>query len=578
MKFAKVLQAESVPEWRKQQYLKKLLRQVEKTRTIYDAEQEANRKRHKTQENVGTLSVQSDEKPFRTWSMSSIPGVKPLVDRFMALSNRANFDSVYYRNDVRKNVTLANFMDHVNDDERVFFEKIDKELEMIKDFYKEMEEEALKNFKILKFQYKEMREYRKKQRRLQRNGRRSDRWSNSVSLVKQSINRLSMPVGTINKVSFDTNSPTEDLPPMDFDYKDARKKIKKAVFEFYRGTEFLKNYKVLNRSGFAKILKKFDKLAGWKGGSLYMQKIDESYFVTSKVLDKIIKETENFYVDKFEGGMRKQALSKLRLPNKTNQTYHFSVWRAGVYLGISFCLLFRVADYGLWDVIMDWSLFNLESDNILLRNELGYSRKSVYYFAIVSNFVLRFSWVILAVNKNYSKGLLVFAVAFVEMLRRWQWIFFRVENEHINNCIRGRAIKEVTLPFVFKPEELSTITVSTTGHDKLASGDEKIAAQKRAKNEAARKLRDRKSSSKILESNIISMNNIDESSDDHQSGQPLELDVMNQYNSRRMLNSLENSTNNNSARRQKFSDDESLDEEAGRHRKRNPRISFANVK
>jgi hypothetical protein len=40
-----------------------------------------------------------------------------------------------------------------------------------------------------------------------------------------------------------------------------------------------------------------------------------------------------------------------------------------------------------------------------------------------------------------------FGVAVGELYRRFEWNFFRMENEHLNNCGQFRAIKDIPLPF-----------------------------------------------------------------------------------------------------------------------------------
>lgn len=72
-----------------------------------------------------------------------------------------------------------------------------------------------------------------------------------------------------------------------------------------------------------------------------------------------------------------------------------------------------------WDVKMDWSLCELHSENYLLRDELGFESHWVYYFAIISNFILRMSWILLLfieMNHDISK-IIVFLIASGEMLR-----------------------------------------------------------------------------------------------------------------------------------------------------------------
>ncbi|KAF5353642.1 hypothetical protein D9757_013185 [Collybiopsis confluens] len=47
----------------------------------------------------------------------------------------------------------------------------------------------------------------------------------------------------------------------------------------------------------------------------------------------------------------------------------------------------------------------------------------------------------------------LFLVGFIEMLRRWQWNFFRLENEHLGNMDQYRVTREVPLPYSFDEEE-----------------------------------------------------------------------------------------------------------------------------
>ncbi|GBB90282.1 hypothetical protein RclHR1_01720003 [Rhizophagus clarus] len=474
----------------------------------------------------------------------------------------------------------------------------------------------------------------------------------------------------------------------DLDYKSAKKLIKKALFEFYRGVLLLKNYIILNKTGFVKILKKYDKITDRNGSEIFLPRISNYNFAKSAPIDNLIKETETFYINNFEQGIRSQAMKNLRLPPRKENLYYFVTWRVGLYIGLSipilvraielafrnkpsfdplkwpvllqiycayfipivFALLFginmhtwtkarinykfifefdprnnlnykqyfeipafmllvfsyttyigfnftkfehcvwilgiilscillcpfkifyydarrwfiiallRVVASGfyrvefrdffiadelnsltytfmntqylfcaikacrfslispllttlppwwrfvqclkrysltyhkyphllnagkyfstimaiwflflfrtynnkitksfwiggqtisstysfLWDVLMDWSLLQLDSQNYLLRDELNFKNHAIYYFAIVSDGLLRFSWILqLIIPSKYSLAT-IFTIAFGEMLRRWQWNFFRVENEHVNNCGQFRAIKEIPLPF-----------------------------------------------------------------------------------------------------------------------------------
>ncbi|KAG9065305.1 Xenotropic and polytropic retrovirus receptor 1 [Linnemannia hyalina] len=402
-------------------------------------------------------------------------------------------------------------------------------------------------------------------------------------------------------------------------HKVARSRIKAAIYEFYRSMEMLKNYRVLNKTGFIKIMKKFDKTAGWKASKEFQaSKLKTAYFVTSTILDDLILETEDLYIEKFENGHRSRGMTKLRIPAGKNRLPTFfmmalcialyldfvvgitspsmfrtyypliliglilvvlcwplrmfrfgarkwflqSIWRivASGYYKVEFrdffiademnslvysieqfefaicaythqwndltstcpmghmwitpfvtalpawfrflqCLrryrdtlewfphllnagkyscsllqilvYFSFRHYGgnslkaayivvslitssytfAWDVHMDWGLLQFGKHggaafgNPFLRPELVYPRKWVYYLAIVLDFFGRFSWILRFLAINVNVMIISFILAFGEVLRRWMWNFFRLENEHLNNCGHFRAIKDIPLPF-----------------------------------------------------------------------------------------------------------------------------------
>ncbi|XP_021670579.1 uncharacterized protein LOC110657614 isoform X2 [Hevea brasiliensis] len=86
-----------------------------------------------------------------------------------------------------------------------------------------------------------------------------------------------------------------------------------------------------------------------------------------------------------------------------------------------------------WDVTRDWDLscftrifkFNKPS----LFSYLLYGRKWVYFWVIGSNLVLRCTWTYKLSAHLRHNYLTVFMITALEMVRRFQWVFFRVENE-----------------------------------------------------------------------------------------------------------------------------------------------------
>ncbi|KAJ7512757.1 EXS family-domain-containing protein [Mycena galericulata] len=87
-----------------------------------------------------------------------------------------------------------------------------------------------------------------------------------------------------------------------------------------------------------------------------------------------------------------------------------------------------------WDFLMDWSILRLHSRHFLLRQELVYTNHIfLYYLAIVTNTLIRFLWVLYIPAKGPDVMLRTFVVGLLEIVRRWLWNFYRLENEHIGN-------------------------------------------------------------------------------------------------------------------------------------------------
>ncbi|XP_039070273.1 SPX and EXS domain-containing protein 1-like isoform X2 [Hibiscus syriacus] len=86
-----------------------------------------------------------------------------------------------------------------------------------------------------------------------------------------------------------------------------------------------------------------------------------------------------------------------------------------------------------WDVTRDWDLsvftriFKFNKPNCC--SNLLYGRQWVYFWVLGSNLVLRCTWTYKLSAHLRHNYLTVFTVTTLEMLRRFQWIFFRVENE-----------------------------------------------------------------------------------------------------------------------------------------------------
>ncbi|KDN50195.1 hypothetical protein RSAG8_01531, partial [Rhizoctonia solani AG-8 WAC10335] len=118
-------------------------------------------------------------------------------------------------------------------------------------------------------------------------------------------------------------------------YRRAKKKLKKAVLEFYRGIEHLQNYRILNVTGFRKALKKFDKITKMSIQEQYMrERVEGRDFTSGSTCAGLLKEVEQIYATQFAQGDEKKARGRLRAsPRKT--THHYGTFRSGIWIGLS---------------------------------------------------------------------------------------------------------------------------------------------------------------------------------------------------------------------------------------------------
>ncbi|KAF8306714.1 SPX-domain-containing protein [Clavulina sp. PMI_390] len=107
-----------------------------------------------------------------------------------------------------------------------------------------------------------------------------------------------------------------------------------------------------------------------------------------------------------------------------------------------------------WDLLMDWSLMKPTAPYRFLRPELIYTGYvPVYYFAVFSNVFVRFIWIWFFVNPDgLNIGVRSFIFGCLEIARRFQWNFFRLENEHLGNMDQYRVTREVPLPYVVQDD------------------------------------------------------------------------------------------------------------------------------
>lgn len=259
-----------------------------------------------------------------------------------------------------------------------FAKFLDSELQKIESFYKMKEHEASERLLVLRQQLHEMRDRRieeiraiqrskerqeQEQDRLRAEGR--DNANNGPSGVGNHLGAsldwrhpIDSALGVGHHVGKNTKAlmnmgPVEHGPKAtniqaqmnrqdferrptyadDVSYRAAKRKLRLALQEFYRGLELLKSYALVNRTAFRKINKKYDKVVKARPTGRFMaEKVNKAWFVQSEVLEGQIVAVEDLYARYFERGNHKVAIGKLRSKSNRAKDHSGSVFRNGLLI------------------------------------------------------------------------------------------------------------------------------------------------------------------------------------------------------------------------------------------------------
>lgn len=267
----------------------------------------------------------------------------------------------------------------VNARQDEFWDFLDEQLEKIEMFYKLKEDEATARLDTIKRQLHVLRDHRqqevnerraalqerKKAQGEQANGAElehaitspdslDDRHHNvaGIAHLSRTKDAIFHPIKSAKQVQFRGTPKVlgEATPPMrplehmrdyarkpeheDHSYTAAKRKLKKALQEFYKGLELLKSYALLNRTAFRKINKKYDKAVHPTDSMAYYAKVNQAWFVKSGKVDEYISAVEDLYARYFYAANRKVAASKLRRKNRLANAFTQSVFRNGLALGL----------------------------------------------------------------------------------------------------------------------------------------------------------------------------------------------------------------------------------------------------
>ena len=255
-----------------------------------------------------------------------------------------------------------------------FFNYLDSELKKIDSFYKMKETQANHRLQALRDQLHEMRDRRLEEIRKEQDARKKSQSGHHrhnqedhmsvknkiedsttsymknmtsalgigparVGKTSKALQKLGSPHGPIAQNLPDMSRPgawqdfTRRLERPDIPYRAAKRKLKLALQEFYRGLELLKSYALLNRTAFRKINKKYDKATNARPTLRYMtEKVNKAWFVQSEVLDHQLVAVEDLYARYFERGNHKIAVGKLRSKTWKSTDYTGSVFRNGLLI------------------------------------------------------------------------------------------------------------------------------------------------------------------------------------------------------------------------------------------------------
>lgn len=263
--------------------------------------------------------------------------------------------------------------DTVRQREKEFFDFLDGELDKVESFYRQKELQAEARLAVLREQLHEMRNRRTQEvaeirRRKAHKSNGSDdsardssglnghlQWIDPIKsrIFKPGANSKAlarMPqTPVVGAVSGDAERDYIRKPSEhDVSYRTAKRKLKLALQEFYRGMELLKSYALLNRTAFRKLNKKYDKAVNARPPYRYMnEKVNKSWFVNSEVIDGHIKAVEDLYARYFEKGNHKIAASKLRRMNRRPSDESSVAFWNGLSIGIGAVFAVQGLVYGV---------------------------------------------------------------------------------------------------------------------------------------------------------------------------------------------------------------------------------------
>ncbi|KAG8970520.1 hypothetical protein FRC03_006649 [Tulasnella sp. 419] len=212
-----------------------------------------------------------------------------------------------------------------------FFEVLEKEVQKVEEFFIQRQREGAVKLAAIKLQFKELVDHRRIYHEYE--AMRGKRWSAIPSLTSNVIGDAWQFVRRGNRLNVEDEGDAGTATPQQpsrfdpEDYQSAKKKLKHAIQEHYRYLELLNDFRIINLEAVRKAIKKVEKTTNLR--------IDGLDITDDQLLKSMIKEIEDIYADRFEGGNLKKARARLRMDPLTNKTHHFSTFISGLNLGLA---------------------------------------------------------------------------------------------------------------------------------------------------------------------------------------------------------------------------------------------------
>ena len=225
--------------------------------------------------------------------------------------------------------TFEDLYDQLEDDERAFFDLLDRELDKVQQFYSARESEAVARAAELKDQLTKLGEHRKRYHELYPSGlsgailppqqmikvtKAADKLRLRVPFVHEGDNGQQdttrtptngRPAGLSGASSGDAlgeaSGPSTGYGSYNPErYQQYKRELRTATLDFYRHLERIKNYRILNLTGFRKALKKFEKATKIHCMDLYTdEKISKESFAKGEVIEKLLDQMEDLFSEHF---------------------------------------------------------------------------------------------------------------------------------------------------------------------------------------------------------------------------------------------------------------------------------------